>query len=304
VAKGLAAPSRYFDLVRRWDDALGSHRASGTRHVSILDDHDHVSGDKVRFSSDAASDHQVVAGVAIQLFSLGIPCIYYGTEQAFAGPEKSERERYLPDYNAGDPKPDKYLREAMFGPSQPRRSGRAGIGAGPGLLDSGLPGFGPFGTVGAHCFNPASPAYVRIAGLADARRRFPVLRQGREYQRQISNFGAAFALPEGGELIAWSRLLDDEEALCVVNGNGSAARGGDVVVDATLNDPGASGRPWGTDQPFFQVVANSAQLAAGAQYGGPHPVGQRVPVRRRDGWAYVEIRDLPPSEVVVLVNRP
>src|SRR6266498_1219299 len=79
VAKGLASPRAYFDFVRTWDDDLGSHRNAGRSHVSILDDHDHVSGDKVRFSSDAASDHQVVAGVALQLLSLGIPCVYYGT---------------------------------------------------------------------------------------------------------------------------------------------------------------------------------------------------------------------------------
>ena len=95
VAKGLVAPAAYFDFAPRWDDDLGSHRDSGNRHVSILDDHDHVSGDKVRFSTDAASDHQVVAGVAIQLFSLGIPCIYYGTEQALAGPERAS-ERPVP----------------------------------------------------------------------------------------------------------------------------------------------------------------------------------------------------------------
>ena len=50
----------------------------------------------------------------MQLFGLGLPCIYYGTEQAFAGPEKGERDKYLPDYNVGNPPPDKYLREAMF----------------------------------------------------------------------------------------------------------------------------------------------------------------------------------------------
>src|SRR5581483_5766014 len=71
VAKGLSAPHEYFDIVGQWNPILGSHRNSGPRHVTILDDHDHVSGDKVRFSSDAASEHQVVAGVALQLFSLG-----------------------------------------------------------------------------------------------------------------------------------------------------------------------------------------------------------------------------------------
>ena len=127
VAKGLIAPESYLSFERVWDDDLGSHRESGQRHVSILDDHDHVSGEKVRFSSDAASEVQVVAGVALQLFSLGIPCIYYGTEQSFAGPERSEREQYLPDYNRGSPPPDKYLREAMFGPEHPLATGTAGF---------------------------------------------------------------------------------------------------------------------------------------------------------------------------------
>ena len=44
VAKGLLAPNAYLDFARIWDDDLGSHRDSGTRHVSVLDDHDHVSG--------------------------------------------------------------------------------------------------------------------------------------------------------------------------------------------------------------------------------------------------------------------
>ena len=52
-------------------------------------------GAKIRFSAEAATEHQVVAGVALQLFTLGIPCIYYGTEQAFAGPEPAERA-FLP----------------------------------------------------------------------------------------------------------------------------------------------------------------------------------------------------------------
>jgi glycosidase len=290
VAKGLAPPHEYFDLVDAWESTLGSHRDSGKRHVSILDDHDHVAGEKLRFSAGASSDHQVVAGVAIQLFTLGIPCIYYGTEQAFAGPEQSEREKYLSNYGG-----DRYLREAMFGPVHPRRSGRAGIDSGGQALDPDLPGFGPFGTVGAHCFDTRSPAYIRIAALAEVRRRFPVLRYGRQYQRPISNFGGPFSPAGGGELIAWSRLLDDEEALCIVNGNGAAARGGDVLADAALN---------AGPQSFLEIVANSAHTAAGAAYRGPHPIGQRLPVRLRDGAAYVEIRDLPPSEVLVLVNHP
>ena len=291
VAKGLAAPADYFDLVSAWDPVFGSHREAGGMHVSVLDDHDHVSGHKVRFSSDAASDHQVVAAVAIQLFALGIPCIYYGTEQALAGPEKGLRDLFLPDYGAG---PDKYLREAMFGPAHPRLGGLAGAAEGRAGLDDSLPGFGPFGTAGHHCFDPGAAAYVRIAALAAVRRAFPALRYGRQYPRPISNFGAPFARPPAGELIAWSRILDDEEALCVVNGHGAAARGGEVLVDATLN---------GGPGDVFEVIANSAQ-AASAGFAGPHPVGDRLPVHFRGPIAFVRIEPLGASEVLVLTNRP
>jgi glycosidase len=309
VAKGLQAPRAYFSFVKTWADDLGSHRNSGRRHVSILDDHDHVSGDKVRFSSDAASDHQVVAGVGLQLFSLGIPCVYYGTEQAFAGPEKSERDQFLPDYNAGDPPPDKYLREAMFGPEHPRKAGADGIGTAGAAFDAALPGFGPFGTVGAHCFDPDAGAFVRITALIAARRRFPVLRYGRLYERPISVFGEPFAPAAAGELIAWSRLLDEEEALCVINGHGGQPRGADVLVDASLNGPDAPGNPFGAGAPAFEVVANSAQAAHEARpgagpYTGPHPVGERLQVGSRSGASFVSIRGLPASEVLVLINRP
>jgi glycosidase len=289
VAKGLQAPSAYLDFSRIWDDDLGSHRDSGTRHVSVLDDHDHVSGEKIRFSTDAASEWQVVAGVALQLFTLGIPCIYYGTEQSLAGPEKAVRDQFLPDLNANTGK-DQFLRETMFGPLHPRGDGRAGLTAN----DPGLPGFGPFGTAGQHCFDPVAAAYVRIAALAAVRQKFPVLRCGRQYQRQISNFQDPFVFPGAGELIAWSRVLDDEEALCIVNGHGTARRGGDVLIDARLNrQPGAE----------LVVLANTAQ-AATPGFAGSHPVGQRLPVKFRNGTAFVEIRDVGPSEVLLLVNHP
>jgi len=56
--------------------------------------------------------------------------------------------------------------------------------------------------------------------------------------------------------------------------------------------------------PFLTVIANSAQAAVGSAYTGQHPVGEKVPVKNRDGSAFVKIRDVPPSEVVVLTNRP
>lgn len=284
VAKGLMPPAVYFDGFEAGRAVLGSHRNLGNRHVSILDDHDHVFGQKIRFSAEAASDHQVVAGVALQFFTLGIPCVYYGTEQSLGGPEPSERQ-FLPDWKGSD----RYLRETMFGALHPR--GDAGS---PPVAseDQRLPGFGPFGTAGSHCFDLGAAAYRRIAAMADLRGRFPVLRGGRQYARPISFLGKPLALHGPGEIVAWSRILDDEEALCVLNVHGNEPRGADIVVDASLNPPGSS----------MTVVLNTAEPGGVAT---PHAVGSTVRVQRRaDGLAFVEIRNLPPSELLVLTNHP
>jgi len=289
VAKGLLHPKAYFDSFDPGLAIMGSHRNLGNRHVSILDDHDHVFGDKLRFSSEAASDHQIVAGVALQLFTLGIPCIYYGTEQALAGPEPSERQ-WLPDWGSSD----RYLRETMFGPQHPRQSGRDGLQAPPANLDAELPGFGPFGTAGAHCFDELSPAYLRIAALTALRQAYPVLRDGRQYLRPVSFLGKPFDVYGPGEIFAWSRILDDEEALCIVNGHGAEMRGADVLVDAALNSPGS----------VMTVVLNTAQSANPQGYAVTHPVGSSLPVQRTAGGvAFVEIRGVSPSEVLVLTNH-
>jgi glycosidase len=293
VAKGLANPQAFFEGFDPGKAVMGSHRNLGGRHISILDDHDHVFGPKIRFSSEAASDNQVVAGTALQLFTLGIPCIYYGTEQAFAGPEPSERQ-WLPSWKGGD-SADRYLREAMFGPEHPRRAGRGGLQEPPEGLDPELPGFGPFGTAGHHCFDAGSPVYLQVAALAQVRGRYPALRAGRQYLRPLSFLGQPFGVYGPGEIVAWSRILDDEEVLCLFNANGNAERGADVLVDASLNPPGAT----------MTVVLNSTQAGGAGAFNGSHPVGSRLPiVRTADGAAYVEVREVPPSGVLVLANRP
>jgi glycosidase len=288
VAKGLDAPSRYFNGFDPGHAVMGSHRSLGRRHVSILDDHDHVFGDKLRFSSAAASDHQVAAGVILQLFTLGIPCVYYGTEQALAGPEASERT-WLPEWGRSD----RYLRETMFGPAHPRKHGRDGLTPLPDGLDTSLPGFGPFGTAGHHCFDEANPVYLRIAAACEARKRYPVLRYGRQYLRPIAEPGTEnFRDAGAGDLVAWSRILDDEEALCVVNANGREDCGALILVDADLN----------TSDSAMTVVLNTAQPAGSS---GSHQVGETLPVKRTAGGkAYVEIHHLPASEALVLMNHP
>lgn len=290
VAKGLEEPRVYFDTMQPWNPQLGSHRNSAQRQMVIVDDHDKLTGGKQRFSTDASSDHQICAATAIQLLSLGIPCIYYGSEQAFAGPEKAEREQWLPDFGKG---PDKFLRETMFGAPNPRKDGAEGLQAGGAGIDTTMPGFGAFGTTGCHFFNEQHPAFVRMQTLIAVRKAYPALSYGRQYLRPIRNFGRPFAGSAGGELIAWSRILDEEEVLCVVNGHGTDARGADVLVDAPLNE-GA--------QAVFTVIANTAQAAQGASYHGTHPVGSTLPVKRGD-CAFVEIRGVGASETLVLGNK-
>lgn len=292
VAKGLAPGTDYFagfDPERPGapdprTTGMGSHRNLGNRHVSILDDHDHVFGPKLRFSTDAASEHQVVAGVAIQLLSLGIPCLYYGTEQAFAGPEPAEH-RWLPEWGSHD----RYLREAMFGPDHPRASGADGRDGHP---DPELPGFGPFGTAGHHCFDPTHPAFTRIAGLIALRQAHPVLRHGRQYLRPIASDDAPFEIPGAGDLVAWSRILDDEEALCVVNPHGSQPRHAHILVDASLNGTGP--HPGGGRS--LQVVHTTDPALVPL-------IGSSLPVATRHGAASVAIPALAPSEVLILSNR-
>lgn len=120
------------------------------------------------------------------------------------------------------------------------------------------------------------------------------MRTGRQYQRQIRLPGTGFELPKAGELVAWSRILSNQEAICIVNPNGTAPRGGDIVVAAEL-------WPIGTE---FTVVANTAQVATGVAFTGSHPVGSKVRVKGLSNGepAFIEIRDVPPAEVLVLVK--
>ena len=308
TAKGLAPANTYLNLFKVNTEDFGSHRTVGNRHVSILDDHDHVSGEKIRFSagipdSSAVKDYQVVVATAFQLFTLGIPCIYYGTEQAFAGPAQSQlpfvrNEGWNDAGNYGD----RYLREAMFGPEYPRAYHTHDLATQMSSQDTSLPGFGPFGTAGKHCFDVQSPAYVRLAALCQTRSEHLVLRTGRQYSRQIRLPGTGFEFPPAGELVAWSRILDNQEAVCLVNPHAEAMRGGDVLVAAELCPPGTE----------FLVVANTAQaatqalgqVAGGATFNGSHPTGSKLPVQHLSptGPAFIEIRNLPPAEVLVLVK--
>lgn len=81
----------------------------------------------------------------------------------------------------------------------------------------------------------------------------------------------------------------------MINAHGTQTRGGDVVVDADLNQPGLA----------LTVIANSVESGIGTSTEVSHPIGSQLPIKRRpDGTAFVEIRKMAPSAVIVAVNHP
>jgi glycosidase len=280
VSKGLQQGEQFFSSFDYYD-GMGSHRNYGSRHLNISNDHDHVFGKKTRISADASNDHQAAATAALQLFTLGIPCIYYGMEQGLASGVEEEERKYISQYGGHDC----LLREAMFGPEHPLASGYDGT---QGILDQGKAGFGPHGTAGWHVFNPNHPIYTRIAQMAKARKAYLPLRRGRQYPRDTSFLDHGFAQYGPGEILAWSRIFDDQEILIVINTHGNSSRGAKVLVDHRLSTDG------------MRVILNTdptvpPDMQPGAFIQALH-LGDIVCIP-------IETRLLGPSEIMVLGNE-
>ncbi|MFY9269146.1 MAG: alpha-amylase family glycosyl hydrolase [Candidatus Manganitrophaceae bacterium] len=267
MAKGLTQPAWFFNQFSG-HDLLGSHRETGRYHISILDDHDMVGREgKHRFAARNPIPNrleQVAHAVGIQLTTLGIPCLYYGTEQAFDGTE----DRHDPAIDSGFE--DRYIRETMFGGT-----------------------FGAFATSGCHFFDPHHPAYLRIGAIARIRNQNSkvglALRRGRQYPRETSFLGRPFSIPGAGELVAWSRILFDREVLVVLNTNGAASRGADVTVDAAFH-------PSDTAEAVLTFLYRGDW--SDAELRDP-PRNRQVAVRQNNGRATVRI-DLPPASMAIL----
>lgn len=210
LAKGYRDPSDYFGLFRNSElVGQGSHTWFRNKVVTLFNDHDQVSkgSNKARFCADKDKAKGVVAALALNAMTLGIPCIYYGTEQLFDG------------HGSGDGA-DRYIREAMFGGE-----------------------FGAFASRGKHFFDEANAVYRELQAILKLRGNDRTYTRGRQYLRPISGDGVGFGLPMmmGGEIhsiVPWSRLLDDQEALLAINTDLSSARTAWVTIDASLHKPG------------------------------------------------------------------
>jgi glycosidase len=214
LAKGFAPPQLYFAQYTATDE-LGSHRNLGRYHISVLDDHDMVNkGDwKERFAAGDFINRyfQTALAVGLQLTTLGVPCIYYGTEQAFGGTQASHDLTVEPLGPEGKlAHNDRYVREAMFGGD-----------------------FGAFETVDCHFFDENHPTFLRIAAIAQIRQRQDgiglALRRGRQYLREIAANGA-WRPSGGGEITGWSRIHFRDEVVVLANTHGAEPRTGRVEV--------------------------------------------------------------------------
>ncbi len=207
VPKGYRDPAEYFALFR--NSVLvqkDSHVWFRNKVVTMIDDHDQVwkGNDKARFCAGDHGGELALAALAMNATTLGIPCIYYGSEQAFDGHGNNDR----------------YIREAMFGSE-----------------------FGAFRSRQRHCFAEDRALYRQLATIFALRRRNLPLRRGRQYLRPISGNGVDFGLPAmvGGQIrsvVPWSRIFADREALAAINTDPHQARTAWVTIDDGLHRAG------------------------------------------------------------------
>ncbi len=189
MVTGHVEPADYFSVFRNWMlDAPDGHRWYRNQVVTLVDEHDQVrkGSSKHRFCGDSRFRDLAFNVLAVQLTTMGIPCIYYGSEQGFD--------------SGGRPNPsDLVLRENMFG-------GR----------------FGGLRTQGRHFFNEDSDLYRALASLIDLRKKSLPLRRGRQTLHRVSGDGVTFDVPHRLEdrlrsLVTWSRLFIDQEVLIAIN---------------------------------------------------------------------------------------
>jgi glycosidase len=94
LVKGFRDPREYFGLFRH-SHQLGkdSHTWFRNRVVTAFDDHDQVrkGTNKARFAADDLGRKLGVAAIAFNAATLGIPCLYYGSEQGLDGSGPNDR---------------------------------------------------------------------------------------------------------------------------------------------------------------------------------------------------------------------
>jgi glycosidase len=88
-------------------------------------------------------------------------------------------------------------------------------------------------------FDQATPLYQGIQAIARTRAQQPALRYGRQYMRPVSGDGQTFGVsPFAPGVLAFSRILNDEEVVVACNTSTTLAVELFVIVDGALNHSG------------------------------------------------------------------
>jgi len=113
-------------------------------------------------------------------------------------------------------------------------------------------------------FSPANPFYIEIQKIASIRATQPALRYGRFYFRPISgdqrSFGISTTAPG---VLAFSRILNDQEVLTVANFNTTAAQTVWVILDSNLSAAGDALRILYSNRLAPAAPSQVVQLGAG-----------------------------------------
>lgn len=228
MAKGRTPPAEVVQMFEHRKElergVISSHGEASRFFVTFLDNHDQQ--ERFYFSPDDAPrrfEDQLTLGIGCLFALQGIPCLYYGTEQALHGRGNS----------------DAAVREALWGKP--------------------------------NAFDDQQELYRTVKRLAAVRRAQPALRYGRQYFRPISSRGGAqFGIsPFSPGVLAFSRILNDQEILVAANCNTDAVWRGDVIVDFSLNPVGSiyeilftnkTGGPGHAPEPVTERTKGSVEI--------------------------------------------
>lgn len=193
VVKGQLPPTKLSEMYAYRHKAqrgiISSQGEASNYFVTFLDNHDQYHR---FFFSDLQNPHkyddQMAIGIGCLFTLLGIPCLYYGTEQGLNGSGKQLEA----------------VREALWG----------------------KPG----------AFDESHPFYQATRKIAAVRASQAALKYGRLYFRPVSGDGIHFGISKMVEgVLAYSRLLSDEEVVIAANTSVSSVWEGDILVDYDLN---------------------------------------------------------------------
>jgi glycosidase len=148
-----------------------------------------------------------------------------------------------------------------------------------------------------NAFDRSHPFFQAMRRLAAVRGEQPALRYGRQYFRPISGDSAHFGLSTfRNGVLAFSRILNDQEVLVVANTDAAQTWRGDVIVDYALNP---------AQTPYRLLYSNKAGRSTSARPRVVERTGANVEIHEADGSVTrVPVRVLPvvleASEIQIL----